>query len=320
MRYPVDNFDTDWNVTAGLGFGDKTPYGYHDGVDLNKSGGGDIDLGEALYAIADGIISSVHHHSTYPTFGDHIHLKFQIGEKDYWAHYAHCRDILVNQDQEVKEGQKIATVGKSGLDPNNPQAKAHSHFAIKNQPTGVDGIAKTLDDLKKWENPIVFIKKNLNESLPLQTELDKVRLERDKNWNLYQEALSDIEGLKAQIVTHENFLKQVATTLGTAAEPAEIMGDVTKLVNIEDQLRNCQKERDEAVKKRDELTQEIDKIKKTTNDAIEGEKRARKDLDIQNEVLKTLEKENEDLKKKVTVIEEKTKPKNFLEWLLRIFR
>lgn len=150
MIYPVQNFNKWYDAQS---YGTKTSYGYHEGCDLNLSTGGDSDLGQALIAVADGIISSVHSHAT--NFGNHIHLEFKINDKTYYAHYAHCQDVYVSQGQTVKQGDIIATVGKSGT------KYAHLHFAIKNQPTGVDGIAKTKEDLKKWENPLKFIEANL---------------------------------------------------------------------------------------------------------------------------------------------------------------
>lgn len=48
MRYPVDNYKTEWNGTAGYGFGAKTSYGFHDGVDINDNLGGNSDLGKPL--------------------------------------------------------------------------------------------------------------------------------------------------------------------------------------------------------------------------------------------------------------------------------
>lgn len=184
MRFPTDNFETMWNTTAGYSFGDKTDYGYHEADDLNMNGGGNIDLGQPLYAVADGEITSVHIHTGSPTFGKHLHLKFNIDGKDYWAHYAHCDQILVTEGVKVKKGDKIATVGNSGT------TFAHCHFAIKNQPTGVDGIAKTLEDLKKWESPIAFIKKHFIDvpmvTLP-QAELNAIRLARDNNYNALQD-------------------------------------------------------------------------------------------------------------------------------------
>ena len=158
MRHPVDNFKENWNTTAGYGFGDPTSYGFHEADDLNNNAGGNADLGQPLYAITNGQISSVHLHNTSPTFGKHLHLKFEIDGKTYWAHYAHCNEIFVKEGDNVTEGQKIATVGNSGT------VYAHCHFAIKNQPTGVDGIAKTKADLTKWESPIKFIEERITDS------------------------------------------------------------------------------------------------------------------------------------------------------------
>lgn len=152
MNYPVENWKKWYDAQP---YGTKTTYGFHDGADLNLGTGGDSDLGQSLLAVCDGTISSVHSHTTTPTFGKHIHLEFNINGKTYYAHYAHCKDVFVTVGQTVKQGDKIATVGKSGTQ------YAHCHFAIKNQPTGVDGIAKTKEDLKKWEDPIKFIEANL---------------------------------------------------------------------------------------------------------------------------------------------------------------
>jgi chaperonin cofactor prefoldin len=151
MKYPVHNFKEKWYNAQG--FGVKTSYGYHEGTDLNLKTGGDSDLGQELLAIADGEITSVHSHTGIPTFGKHLHLKINTPFGIRWIHYCHCQDILVPEGAKVLEGQLIAKVGKSGT------TVSHLHFAIKNQPTGIDGIAKTQDDLLKWEDPIPFIEK-----------------------------------------------------------------------------------------------------------------------------------------------------------------
>lgn len=210
MTFPVKDFETQWNLTAGLGFGVKTEYGFHEANDINLNGGGNSDLGQPLFAVADGEISSVHTHTGSPTFGKHLHLKFNIDGKDYWAHYAHCNEILVTEGTKVKKGDKIATCGNSGT------TFAHLHFAIKNQPTGVDGLAKTSEDLKKWENPIEFIKKHfvVEEMVTLpQKELDEIRIARDNNWKLAEERQKTIDGLRVDLQKEQEnsktYLKQL---------------------------------------------------------------------------------------------------------------
>ena len=153
MKYPVQNWKL-FNITAGNKFGAKVSYGFHSGADINGNGGGNTDCGTPLIAICDGEVTSVHSHAT--GYGNHIHIKFNINGKDYFAHYAHLESIGVVLGQKVKEGQ---TVGKLGTTGNSDYC--HLHFEIKNQPTGIDGIARTLEDLKKWEDPLKFIEANL---------------------------------------------------------------------------------------------------------------------------------------------------------------
>src|SRR3990167_1693838 len=162
MRFPVSNYRTEWNITAGFGFAAKTDYGSHEAVDLNDNSGGNSDLGKPLYAIADGVVTSVHNHTAVTSFGKHIHIQIDGPWGTRYVHYAHCNEILVEVGDSVKEGQKIATVGNSGT------VLAHCHFAIKKEPTGIDAIAKTLDDLKKWEDPIAFIEQWMDDTLPVK--------------------------------------------------------------------------------------------------------------------------------------------------------
>lgn len=186
MRYPVDNYKTEWNGTAGYGFGAKTSYGFHDGVDINDNLGGNSDLGKPLFAIAKGKVIGVHQHTTANTFGKHFYLEITGSWGTRYVHYAHCNELFVVVGQEVIEGQKIATVGNSG------SVYAHCHFALKKKANGMDTIATTkaiLDDA--WEDPIKFIEANMAPTPTLQAQIDAMRKERDENWNKYQQALAD---------------------------------------------------------------------------------------------------------------------------------
>ena len=165
MRYPVDDFKTKWNISAGFGFGDKTDYGSHEAVDINDNLGGNNDLGKPLYAICDGKVTSVHTHTNKPSFGKHLHIKIEGPWGIRWVHYAHCNEILVIEGQQVKEGDTVATIGNSGT------VYAHCHLAVKKEPTGVDAIAKTLEDLKQWENPIAFIESWMKSKMEIEKEL-----------------------------------------------------------------------------------------------------------------------------------------------------
>ena len=267
MRYPVDNFETNWNITAGNPYGVKTDYGYHEADDLNLNGGGNIDLGQPLFAIADGSITSVHIHTTSPTFGKHLHLNFKVDGKDYWAHYAHCNEIFVSEGQQVKEGTKIATVGNTGT------IFAHCHFAIKNQPTGIDGIAKTLDDLKKWESPIQFIKAHLTQEVMAvisQKELDKIRAERDKNWNDLQSSKTTITNLNSQLTTiqsessaKDSQISSLESQVSTLeAQVKSLSTQSNNVVEIQKQLDQCTTDRTGWFVERESLNRTIGQLKR----------------------------------------------------------
>jgi murein DD-endopeptidase MepM/ murein hydrolase activator NlpD len=218
MKYPVNDYKDKWYIAQG--FGEKTDYGYHEGVDLNLKTGGDSDLGQSLMAIANGRVTSVHEHTTTPTFGKHIHIKFNSPFGEKWVHYAHCQKILVPEGASVAEGQQVAELGKSGT------KVAHCHFAIKNQPTGVDGIAKTQEDLAKWEDPIVFIEKCIEE----EKRLKEIETE--------EEIIPDAkeEGQEREIGAYERFVDDLANDLKMKMERhnfAKLSGRIGELIITE---------------------------------------------------------------------------------------
>src|SRR3990167_8210124 len=141
MRYPYNNFPGDWNLNAGFAFGDKVEYGYHDGWDINDKGGGNSDLGKPIFAIADGVVTSVHKHTNMPTFGNHLHYQIDGSWGTRFVHHGHCLEVLVKEGDKVKEGQVIANIGKSGT------LFAHDHWALKKKLTGIDSVAHNIKEL-----------------------------------------------------------------------------------------------------------------------------------------------------------------------------
>jgi len=76
----------------------------------------------------------------------------------------------------------------------------------------------------------------LTECLKQHGELVDKCNQKDK---LIEEMQNETEGLKAQIITHENFQKQVSSTLNCPNQPTDILGQITKLLSEEDQLRTA---------------------------------------------------------------------------------
>jgi len=240
MRYPVNDYKDKWYIAQG--FGEKTDYGFHDGVDINLKTGGDTDLGQPLLAIANGQVTSVHEHTTIPTFGKHIHIKIDTPFGERFVHYAHCQKILVPVNAQVAEGQQVAELGKSGT------KVAHCHFAIKKQPTGIDGIAKTQEDLAKWENPIEFIEKCIQEEIE-KAKKEEVIPDAEKKGlaDGFTEAESDIEGISKALRmplsenTVPRMVKRISQLMTTE-------GNYIKFVKYVAQCIDCSKEEETAVR------------------------------------------------------------------------
>lgn len=242
MIYPVRDWDKWYDAQS---FGSSTNYGFHEAADLNLKTGGDTDLGQDILAIADGVVTSVHNHTTSNNFGKHTHIKHEGPWGTVWCHFAHCSEVLVSEGQEVKEGQVVARVGKSGT------VYSHLHWAIKLEPTGIDGFAKTLEDLKKWTNPIKFVEKWMlvPSGDPLkftQKEYDLVRAARDENWNLYQETLTKLgtcqgnlgDAQKQLLESEVKYDRMVATLSEELQTKEDSLVDLRK--ELEKVNANCQ--------------------------------------------------------------------------------
>ena len=204
MRWPVERYKEDWNLTAGNKFGQQISANYwHEGVDLNKNGGGDIELGKDIFAISNGELV-YWHGGKHPTTGFGYHSVYKItgvwGTR--WIHQAHCLPDITPAVKAVSENEVIGHVGKSGT------TYAHIHFACfkvdpATLPQGIDTIAKTQQQLNDWwEDPILFIRTNMQPIIPpvndLQKQLDEMRKQRDDNHNLYQAELAKYNTLRRE--------------------------------------------------------------------------------------------------------------------------
>src|SRR5436853_6564542 len=85
----------------------------HLGDDLNGIGGENSDLGDPIYAIADGrVLLARDGGSGWGNVVILLHAYLQNGERKYvQSYYGHDQDILVHPYETVKSGQQIAHVG-----------------------------------------------------------------------------------------------------------------------------------------------------------------------------------------------------------------
>ena len=96
-----------------------------------------------------------------------------------------------------------------------------------------------------------------------KTQLAREIKNKNDTWQELQEVKSELEGVKAENITHQNYIKSLAITLQSEPEPASILGKITTLISEEDRLRKAVADCDEAKQKLDECQfskQEIQNI------------------------------------------------------------
>ena len=322
-------------------FGNPTNYGVHDGLDINKIAGGNTDLGQPLYAVADGKIV-YYHNESHPTtgFGRHMVLECETVRGKRWYHYAHCQEITNSTD--VKEGDVIGKLGKSGT------TFAHLHFAVfqvdpKTLYKGIDSIAKNITELKtSWEDfeLLTTMQSNLQELFGVKTieelktvwdrEMGFLKSEREKVGKLETQlkgSQEQIERLKADNVESntqselrkkeiQKFIEDLAKRLAlpAASDQTDILSGVDRLLEVEEQLRIAnkkivQEEKEYSLEKTDML-QKIDELR------IELQQQQK-----ENELLagRLLELENR-LNSNTTAANTTNQWKTFINILINIFK
>lgn len=129
----------------------------HFGEDWNGTGGGDSDLGDPIYAIADGVVMFA-----YDCRGGwgrcillrHAYRDPKTGKINYIdSQYAHLLGMSVKTGDFVKRGQQIGTLGSNrGMYP------AHLHFEMRhNLQIGMQR-ESVPRDLTNWADPTSFIR------------------------------------------------------------------------------------------------------------------------------------------------------------------
>ncbi|MDQ6809586.1 MAG: M23 family metallopeptidase [Verrucomicrobiota bacterium] len=125
----------------------------HLGDDLNGIGGENSDLGDPVYAVADGRVIFAREGG--PGWGNVVivlHAYEENGARKYvQSYYAHCEEIDVTTKQDVRRGERIATVGTGG-----GRYFAHLHFEMREFTTPFVGPGYR-DDTRGWLDPSGFI-------------------------------------------------------------------------------------------------------------------------------------------------------------------
>ena len=170
-------FHQDFALTQGFG---ENPANYaqfglkgHNGLDYGLPTGTDVIAPHA------GKIIEV----AYDAGGYGNYIKIENDKEG--SVLAHLKESLVSIGTVVTEGQLIAHSDNTG-NSTGPHLHWGYYLFPRDRQNGYNGFINQL--------PLLPISTS-----NLQTELDKVRLDRDKNWNLYQEELE-----KNKILTSDN--------------------------------------------------------------------------------------------------------------------
>jgi murein DD-endopeptidase MepM/ murein hydrolase activator NlpD len=125
----------------------------HLGDDLNGIGGENSDLGDPVYAVADGLVLFAREGG--PGWGKIVillHACLEKGERRYvQSYYGHVDTILVRPHQTVRRGDKIATVGTA-----HGKYFAHLHLEMREFVTPFIGPGYR-EDTTGWLDPTEFI-------------------------------------------------------------------------------------------------------------------------------------------------------------------
>lgn len=125
--YRCDGFDFPVGKPNGEGYYNAQPFLKNDhlGDDWNAVTGGDSDLGDPIYAIANGYV--VFAKDISGGWGKVVRVMHQLDDTTYVESlYAHCDSMLVKPNQGVKRGDQIATIGNA-----NGAYYAHLHLEIR---------------------------------------------------------------------------------------------------------------------------------------------------------------------------------------------
>lgn len=314
MRYPVglgtqQDFDKNWYIATEFGYPES--YGFHEGQDINLRTGGDTDMGQPLYAVADGKIVYFHDNS-HPTknFGRHMVLECETSRGKRWYHYAHCQEITAEVKQ-VKQGDAIGKLGKSGT------TYAHLHFAVykvdpASLPSGIDSIAKTTAQLNtNWEKfELLSPVSSTPTPMPTNDDLNKILTHynvktadefiasNDQQLKFLNEARVEVgvsqEALKKATSDHKNFVSTILGMVNSFGNPAGLsdedltIKDVATIRDSVSQLEGKLKEQQEiaeessrkfAERERD-LTNQIAELERKASN-LEGQV-----AELQNDIVK----------------------------------
>lgn len=148
-----DGFDFPVGLPDAEGYYDAQPFGRNDhlGSDWNGRGGGDSDLGDPVFAVADGHLRYAEQAG--PGWCEVMVVVHRVGDQGPWVEslYGHLDTMLLPVGSRVQRGQQLGTIGNC-----EGRYAAHLHFEIRSTVGGPVGPGYARDKVG-WVDPTQFI-------------------------------------------------------------------------------------------------------------------------------------------------------------------
>lgn len=153
-EYVSDGFDFPVGKPDAKGYYNAQPFqqNSHLGDDWNATTGGNSDLGHPIYAISNGLISEVKDYGS--SRGNILRIVHQFPNGEMRESlYAHCLEIIVEEGDMIKKGQKVATIGNA-----DGMYYAHLHLEMRRKIAARLGGGYS-SDTTGYLDPTAFIRK-----------------------------------------------------------------------------------------------------------------------------------------------------------------
>lgn len=171
------------------GFGENPQYYGKFGL-KGHEGGDYVPTGSdwTVYALEDGIVVKDEDNKKSGAYGVYVTILHPTIKKA--TQYCHLEYNLVDNGQQVKKGQALGKMGATG---NTSGAHVHLNFFNVDD----NGVRLNRDNgYLGGTDPLPFLEEV---DAVDQAELDKLRTERDKNWDLYQGELKKAGDLQNEL-------------------------------------------------------------------------------------------------------------------------
>jgi len=156
---------------------------WHTGEDWNGLKYGDTDLGDAVHAVANGVVTAS---DDFPTsWGNIILIEHTMPNGDkVWSQYAHLWERMVDRGNEVVRGQQVGTIGKGYAD----KYWAHLHFEIRLRDLAPNAWNFSRDQVISWyAHPTEFIRAHrpglIAVEITLDEESERINRAPSGHWN-----------------------------------------------------------------------------------------------------------------------------------------